>query len=84
MKTSTKRQYTIRNISANIDKAIRKRMKDEGKSLNTVVLEALANSNQIKSHRDLSYLIGSLSEKEAKIISTEIQKQKTIVPDLWL
>ena len=80
----TKKQYTIRGIPANIDKALRKRMRDEGKSLNTVALEALASgSNERRPHRDLSYLIGSLSEKEAEALSTEIQAQKTIDPDLW-
>lgn len=60
-------------------------MKDEGKSLNEVAIEALASgSNEsLRPHRDLSYLIGSMSEKEAKSMSAEIQAQKTIDPDLW-
>lgn len=59
-------------------------MKDEEKSLNTVVLEALSSANnQIRPQRDLGYLIGSLSEAEAKAMSAEIEAQKTIDPDLW-
>lgn len=84
MKANTKQQYTIRGIPANIDKALRKRMKEEGKSLNTVALEALASGSDVRQpHRDLSYLIGSLSEKEAEALSAEIEAQKTIDPDLW-
>jgi hypothetical protein len=85
MKTNATRQYTIRNIPANIDRAMRKRMKDEGKSLNEAAIEALARGSDesIRPRRDLSYLIGSMSEKEADAINTEIDAQRTIDPDLW-
>ena len=78
-------QYTLRNIPAHIDKTLRKRMKEEGKSLNTIALEALAAGAQesLRPARDLSYLIGSMSTKEAKALSTEIEMQKLIDPSLW-
>jgi len=82
---NAKRQYTIRNIPANIDRVLRKRMKDEGKSLNEVVVEALAigSNEQIRHLRDLSYLVGSLSDKEAKALESEVKAQKTIDSDIW-
>lgn len=85
MTTNAKRQYTIRNIPANIDRALRKRMKDEGKSLNEVAIEALAiGSNEpIRQIKEWGYLIGSMNEKEAKLLEAEIEAQKTIDPDIW-
>lgn len=85
MGTPTTKQYTIRNIPPNIDRALRKRMKDEGKSLNEVVIEALASGSlqTLRPARDLSYLIGSLTSKEAKALEEEIKAQKTIDADLW-
>ncbi|HXW52704.1 MAG TPA: hypothetical protein VEL47_01235 [Myxococcota bacterium] len=85
MKTNTVKQYTIRNIPANIDRALRQRMKDEGKSLNAVVLEVLATGSKqsLGPRRDLSYLFGSMTEQEAQRLDEEIEAQKTIDPKLW-
>jgi hypothetical protein len=85
MTANAQKQYTIRNIPANVDRALRKRMKDEGKSLNEVAIEALAigSNERIRPFQDLSYLIGSMSDKEAELLEAEIDVQKTIDPDLW-
>ena len=48
------RQYTLRSVPADIDRALRRRAKADDKSLNTVAIEALS--------RDLDALIGSWQE----------------------
>jgi plasmid stability protein len=56
-------QYTIRNISAVIDRALRERAKREGKSLNEVATEALARGLDLEGQpvrrRDLGEIAGS-------------------------
>lgn len=56
-------QYTIRAVPAAIDRALRRRAKEEDKSLNTVAVEALARGLELdaqpREHTDLDSLIGS-------------------------
>jgi hypothetical protein len=63
------RQYTIRAIPAAIDRALRRRAKQEAKSLNTAAVEALARGLELdappKEHADLDALIGSWQEDPA-------------------
>ena len=59
-------QYTLRNIPKQVDQALRKRAKQQGRSLNEVALEALSlgagitpdGSEPVK-YRDLSDIAGS-------------------------
>ena len=57
------RQYTIRAVSTAIDRALRRRAREEAKSLNTVAVEALARGLDVDgppaAHGDLDALIGS-------------------------
>ena len=84
MSKNTK-QYTIRNIPDPIDRVLRKRAKEFGKSFNQIALEALATGagQSIKPKRDFSEVIGSLSEKEAARIEAEVHLQHQIDPGLW-
>lgn len=63
------RQYTIRAIPLAVDRALRKKAKVEDKSLNTVVVEALARGLELDAapveHTDLDFLIGSWQEDPA-------------------
>ena len=63
------RQYTIRAVPAAIDRALRRRAKDEAKSLNAVVVEALARGLELEArpreHTDLDALIGSWQQDPA-------------------
>jgi hypothetical protein len=63
------RQYTIRTVPPAIDRALRRRAKQEAKSLNAVAVEALARGLEIAAtpveHRDLDPLIGSWEEDAA-------------------
>ena len=60
------RQYTIRSVPPAIDRALRRRVKQEAKSLNAVVVEALARGLELEAqpveHSDLDALIGSWQE----------------------
>lgn len=59
-------QYTIRGIPAGVDAALRRRGLREGKSLNAVLVEALARGLELDAvpveHTDLDELIGSWQE----------------------
>jgi plasmid stability protein len=79
------RQYTIRNIPDRVDRVLRRRAREAGKSFNQVALEALVSGagEKIKIERDLNEVIGSLSEKEASQLEDEIRLQHQIDPELW-
>ncbi len=61
-----KQQYTIRAVPAAIDRALRRRARQEAKSLNAVAVEALARGLELEAkpveHTDLDALIGSWQE----------------------
>ena len=60
------KQYTIRTVPAAVDRALRRRAREEAKSLNTVAVEALARGLELGEkpveHSDLDALIGSWRE----------------------
>lgn len=62
-------QYTIRAIPSAIDRALRRRARQEAKSLNAAALEALARGLELAAepveHKDLDALIGSWQEDKA-------------------
>ena len=59
-------QYTIRAVPDAIDRALRRQAKREAKSLNSVVIEALARGLELDAkpveHTDLDHLIGTWQE----------------------
>ena len=63
-------KYTISSTPPKIDKRLRVRAKQAGKSLNEVVVQALAKDTGINPnetiYHDLDWLKGSMSEPEAK------------------
>jgi plasmid stability protein len=78
-------QYTIRNIPEALDNAIRERAKQEGKSLNDVVVQALRRamgfSKDAVKHRDLSDLAGTW--KEDPQFDQAIADQHAIDESIW-
>ena len=62
-------QYTIRAVPAAIDRALRRRAKQEARSLNTVAIEALARGLELDAvpaeHIDLDPLVGSWQNDKA-------------------
>ena len=59
-------QYTLRDIPPPVDSELRRRAKDEGKSLNTVAIEALIRGTGLGEsplrQRDLSDIAGAWQE----------------------
>ena len=78
-------QYTIRKLPARLDEAIRKRAKEEGKSLNTVAVEALMEAfglrGSVPSHRDVGSLAGSWVEDPA--VDEALREQRGIDDEMW-
>lgn len=85
MKKNTALQYTIRRIPPRVDRVLRKRCRQTGKSFNEVALEAIAAGagEKVRPERDFSEVIGSLSKKEAAEIEREILRQHSVDPELW-
>jgi plasmid stability protein len=81
-------QYTIRNVPRQVDKALRQRAKDSGKSLNEVAVEALSsavgangNAKQPARHHDLDFLIGTWIEDPA--FDQTIAEHDRVDPKDW-
>ena len=79
-------QYTIRNVTAALDDALRKRARETGRSLNETALDALAEGVGLaavpaKKRRDLSDLVGKW--KPDPSLEDALADQDRIDPDLW-
>ena len=78
-------QYTIRNVPGALDAMLRERAKREGKSLNEMVIEALARAMGFSKgpvrHRDLSGIAGTWLEDPE--FDRAIEDQDRIDEDLW-
>jgi hypothetical protein len=78
-------QYTIRGISPAVDKALRRRAKASGKSLNEATLEALAEgvglAGQPRKRRDMSDLVGTW--KPDKALLDALADQDRIDEEMW-
>ncbi len=79
------RQYTIRAVPAAIDRALRRRAKEEAKSLNAIVVETLARGlnlvGQPTIHTDLDALIGSWQQDPA--FDRAIADFEQVDPEAW-
>ncbi len=83
MQKKTK-QYTIRNVPEEVDRALRKQAKASGKSINEVALDALAKAARIDSLSRLEEfrdIIGSWVEDPEFDRALEAQRQ--IDEELW-
>ena len=81
-------QYTIRNISKQVDQALRRRAKQQARSLNDVALEALSlgagitpNGKAPVKYRDLSDIAGSYVSDPG--FERAVKEQDQIHPDDW-
>lgn len=78
-------QYTLRNIPPPIDTLLRRRAREEGKSLNEVALEALMRGLGLAAaalrQRDLSDVAGTWETDRAT--DAVLAEQRKIDPDLW-
>jgi hypothetical protein len=77
-------QYTIRNVSAELDRALKARAKKSGKSVNQVALEALAQSvGQPLKRRSLRDMPGTWSKREAAHFERFLTEHRKIDDELW-
>ncbi len=78
-------QYTVRGIPSAVDEAIRRRARAEGKSLNEVALEALAEGLGLGAEpvirRDLSDIAGSWKKDAA--VEAALAAHDEVDEDLW-
>lgn len=78
-------QYTLRGIPGALDEAIRERAKAQGKSLNEVAVEALADGlglgPEAVVRRDLSDVVGTW-RKEA-VVEAALAAQDRVDEALW-
>ena len=78
-------QYTIRGLPAPLDEAIRKRAKEEGKSINAVAVEALLEAFGLRGvlpfRRDVGSLVGSWVEDPA--VDEALDEQRVIDDEMW-
>lgn len=77
-------QYTIRNVSPDLDRALKARAKQLGKSVNQVALEALAGSVGVSvKRRDLRAMPGAWSKEEAARFDRLLEESRRIDDELW-
>lgn len=78
-------QYTIRQVPSAIDRSLRQKSRREGKSMNTVAIEALSAGLRVKGesirHDDLDFMAGSWIED--KKFDDAIAAQDRVDPKLW-
>jgi hypothetical protein len=78
-------QYTLRNVSRDVDKILRRRAKEEGKSLNEVALEAMSRGLDIEpkagKFQDLDFAIGTWVEDPE--FDKAVENQRQIDPEMW-
>jgi len=85
MNKNALKQYTIRNIPSHVDRILKRRAKEVGKSFNQVALEAIITGagENLRPKRDFSEVIGSLTQDEALRIEEEIRLQHQVDLKLW-
>jgi hypothetical protein len=78
-------QYSLRSVPPRLDAALRARAKAEGKSLNTVVLEALVRGvglgPESVRQRDLSGIVGTWVDDPA--LDEALAEQRTVDVSDW-
>lgn len=78
-------QFTVRGVPASVERALRRKARREGRSLNAILLDALAAAGAVEagevSHDDLDDLIGAWVEDPEFDHALEAQGQ--VDPELW-
>lgn len=77
-------QYTVRDVPAALDEAIREKARREGRSLNQVTIDALLAAFGLAGEvrrRDLSDVVGTWHEDPA--IDRALADQRRVDPEQW-
>lgn len=85
MKSSAEIQYTLRQVPSAVDKALRRKAKREGKSLNEAAVETLAEGLRMTGepirHHDLDFMRASWVEDPE--FDAVVRSFDQINPKLW-
>jgi hypothetical protein len=85
MKAKSPIQYTLRQIPPALDEALRRKSRQDGKSVNQTAIEVLhaglALNGGSLMHRDLDFMAGSWVEDPA--FDEAIRSQDRVDPKLW-
>jgi hypothetical protein len=77
-------QYAIRKIPPELDRALKKRAKQLGKSVNQLVLDALAAYvGQPPRFRDLARMPHPMTKAEHRALQVALEEQRQIDSELW-
>lgn len=77
-------QYTLRNVPPTVDRALKARAKQLGKSVNQLALDALARSvGQPVRVRSLRGMPGRYTKKEAAEMDRFLVEHRQIDDELW-
>ena len=80
---------TLRNIPAEVARAIERRATEQRTSLNRVVIRLLEESLGIakqkpkKRYHDLDWFFGSMTEEQAREMEESLRDQRKIDPEMW-
>jgi hypothetical protein len=78
-------QYTLRKIPKELDQALRRRARQQGKTLSEVAIEAMAEGiglkGDVKRHRSVRDLVGA-RERDPELTAA-LDDQRRIDPELW-
>jgi len=79
------KQYTIRNVPQHVDRALKRRARETGKSFNQVAVDALSDAAGGSRHvyDDLDFMVGTLGPDEADALEREIAMQRRVDAGLW-
>ena len=78
-------QYTLRNIPNSLDAALRQRARLQGKSLNQVLIEALARDAGLSGERGRQRDLRDIARtwRADRVFDQAIAAQDTIDKELW-
>jgi len=78
-------QYTLRKVPVAVDKALRRKARKEGRSLNEVAVEALTRGAGVDQplieNHELDFLVGTWVEDPE--VEKSLADQRQIDQDLW-
>ena len=85
MKSTALKQYTVRNIPRSVDRALKRKALEKGKSLNALLLEALCKeagiAGESEVHHELDFLIGSWVHDPE--VENALNSQRVVDPKDW-
>ena len=88
-KSSGWRPLTLRNLPADVARAVNLRAERDGISLNKAVIRLLEEALGLQRlkpdrlHHDLDAFIGVLSKEEARILEEAVGEERKIEPEFW-